>query len=264
MATRKTTTKKTAPATKRVEQKVSVPKKITRKKTTRINASEVSITEDSPKKRIISRKYLYAVAIILALIGVLFAASRFWIVAWVDNKPITKFELYKLLEKRDEGKTAEELIVQRLLVSEGQKQKRAVTDAEIQAEIQKIETQQGGPAQLDQILAMNKTSREDFRKLVELQLIKQKLFGKDINITDEDVEKYIEQNKDSLPPDILSNPESSEAAKLHESAKEQLKQMKVNENFSRWLEETLKSSRVSRSQPAPTLPPAAIEPAGNQ
>jgi hypothetical protein len=133
-----------------------------------------------------------------------------------------------------------------------------VTDAEIEAEIKKVEEAQGGAAQLDQILAVNKTSREDFRKLVELQLIKQKLFGVGVDATDEDVTKYIEENKDSLPPTMLENPESSEAAKLRESVKEQLKQTKVNENFNKWLEEALQSSRVMRMVPAPT--PQAVMP----
>ncbi|MDZ4786755.1 MAG: hypothetical protein SGJ02_11840 [bacterium] len=261
MAT-KTLAKKTTARTK-VEQKVSAPKKVTRKKVSESNFSEVESTDSSPKSKMITKKYLYAVAGVLAIIGVLFAGSRLWVVAWVDNKPITKFELYSLMEKRDEGKTAEELIVQKLLKSEGEKQKQGVTNEEIEAEIKKVEEQQGGAAQLDQILQVNRTSREDFRKLVELQLVKQKLFGGSVNISDDDVAKYIEENKDSLPPEVLANPESSEAAKLKDSAKEQLKQMKVNENFNKWLEETLKSSRVSRSQPAPTPPPAAMMPQGN-
>lgn len=270
MATsKKTTGKKTVPkasAKTRVEQRVSTssriakPKRVTRKKTVESNFSDFDNDDSAPKSRVISKKYLYAVAIILALIGLLFAASRMWVVAWVDNKPITKWELYSLLEKRDEGKTAEELIVQSLLRSEGDKQRQNVSEAEIEAEIKKVEEQQGGAAQLDQILQVNRTTREDFRKLVELQLIKQKLFGQDVNITDEDVNKYIEENKDSLPPGVMDNPESSEAARLRESAKEQLKQMKINENFNKWLEETMNSSRVSRSEPTPTPPPAMMAP----
>lgn len=265
MATRKTTgktapktTKKSESSVKTTTQKVAAPKKTTRKKAAEKNYSDVESVEEAPKTRVLTKKYVYAVAIVLAAIGILFAASRLWVVAWVDNKPITKFELYSLLEKRDQGKTAEELIVQRLLKSEGDKQNQKVSDAEIEEEIKKVEEQQGGAAQLDQILQLNQTSREDFRKLVELQLIKTKLFGKDVNITDDQVNKYIEENKDSLPAGIMDNPESSEAAKLKESAKEQLKQMQINENFNKWLEEALQSSRVMRTVATPTPAAPAI------
>lgn len=263
-AAKKTTTNrpsagsKKTPASKKVEQKVSAPKKTIRKKdTSETTASDISDVSPAPKTKVITKKYLYAVVGVLVVVALLFAASRLWVVAWVDNKPITKFELFSLMEKRDEGKTAEELIVQKLLKSEGQKQKQTVTDSEIEAEIKKVEEQQGGAAQLDQILQVNRTSRADFRKLVELQLIKQKLFGSGVNITDEEVTKYIDDNKASLPPAVLENPESSEAAKLRESAKEQLKQMKVQENFNKWLEEALRSSRVIRMVPAPTQAPVA-------
>lgn len=247
---KKKTTKasKSVKTTGRTEQKVSAPRKLGRaKKTSENSFSEIDTSENLPRTKIITKKYLYALLIILAVIGVFFTLSRFWIVAWVDNKPITKFELYSLLEKRDKGKTAEELIVERLLLSEGRKQKQTISDAEVQSEIQKIEQQQGGAEQLDQILTAQGLSHEDFNKLVELQLLKQKLFGNGVNITDDDVAKYIEENKESIPPGMLADPESSEAAKLNESVKEQLKQLKVNENFNNWLDENLKGSRIVRN-----------------
>lgn len=268
MATKKTAIKTTAKskvssvksAAKTTTATVRSPrskKTATPKKHAEMNVSEIeSSSSDAPKTRIITKKYLYAVAGVIVLIGLLFIASRFWVVAWVDNRPITKFELYGLLEKRDQGKTAEELIVQKLLVSEGQKQRQSVTEAEIQAEITKIEGLQGGAAQLDQILQINNTTREDFKKLVELQLLKQKLFGGNVNVTDEQVNKYIEDNKDALPPDALANPQSSEAAQLRQNVKDQLQQTQIQENFNKWLNEALNSSRVMRIAPAPTQPSA--------
>lgn len=233
---------------KKAELKVSVPKKNTRKKASE-NAefSEINSVEQSPKTRIITRKYLYSVVIVLAVIGVLFTASRFWIIAWVDNKPVTKFELYSVLEKRDAGKTSEELIVNALLKSEGAKQRQSVSDAEVETEIKKIEDNQGGAESLDQILSIRGLTREDFRKLVTQQLLIQKLFGKDVAVSDEDVEKYIETEKASLDPQVLATPESSEAARMREGIKEQLKWNKVNENYNNWLKENLDGGRVSRN-----------------
>ncbi len=238
---------------KSVESKASVSKKTTttrpsnRGKKSEENFSEVDSDTRAPKIRIVTRGYMYAVLGVLVLIGIFFAASRLWVVAWVDNKPITKFELYSLLEKRDQGKTTEELVVEKLLVSEGKKQEQVISDAEVEAEIVKIEESQGGKEQLDQILTIQALSREDFRKLVELQLLKQKLFGANTDISDEDVQKYIDENKDSLPTNVMSNPESSEAAELKANVKEQLKQLKINDNFNAWLQQNLQSSRVVKN-----------------
>lgn len=253
MATaKKTTTKRItvrkADSKTATSQKVSAPKKTTRKKeTSEMNNMEMDSRESSPKSRVITRKYLYAVAGVVVLIGLLFIASRFWVIAWVDNKPVTKFELYSLLEKRDQGKTREELITQKLLESEGQKQRQSVSDAEVQAEVKKVEEQQGGAEQLKQVLAANGTTYEDFQKLVKRQLLIQKLFGGGINITDADVDKYMSDNKDALPPAVLQHPESSEAAKLKDSVREQLKWSKISENYQKWIQENLNSSRVRKT-----------------
>jgi hypothetical protein len=253
MATaKKTTTKRTSvrkvdSSKASTSQKVSAPKRTTRKKeTSEMNTMEMDSRESSPKSRVITRKYLYAVAGVVVLIGLLFIASRFWVIAWVDNKPVTKFELYSLLEKRDQGKTQEELITQKLLESEGQKQRQSVSDAEVQAEVKKVEEQQGGAEQLKQVLAANGTTYEEFQKLVKRQLLIQKLFGGGINITDADVEKYMSDNKDALPPAVLENPESSEAAKLKDSVREQLKWGKISENYQKWIQENLNGSRVRK------------------
>lgn len=238
---KKTTVKKT-------ELKVAAPRKTSRsKEIVETEASVFDSGDGTPKKRIITRKYLYAVVVVLAVIGVLFTASRFWVIAWVDNKPVTKFELYSVLESRDNGKTSEELIVNALLKSEGAKQRQSVGEAEIEEEIKKIESNQGGAAQLDQILSIRGLTRDDFRKLVSQQLLIQKLFGQGVNITDEDVTKFIESEKDSLDPQALANPESSEAAKMRDGIKEQLKWSKVNENYNNWLKDNLNGSRVSRN-----------------
>ena len=240
------TTKKIT--SKKTELKVTAPKKTARKKVSdEMELSEVSFNKQVPKTKIITRKYLYAVVIVLAVIGLLFTASRFWVIAWVDNKPVTKFELYSVLESRDAGKTSEELIVNALVKSEGSKQRQSVGDADIAAEIKKIEDNQGGAEQLDQILSIRGLTREDFIKLVSQQLLIQKLFGKEVNITEEDVDKYIETEKASLDPKVLASPESSEAARMREGIKEQLKWDKVNEGYNNWLQEALQSSRVSRN-----------------
>lgn len=250
MATKKTTTKKTPAKTKKsltvTTQKVTTPKKTARKKETEVTTSEVASMETAPKSKMITRKYIYAVLAVLVVAGLLMAASKYWVVAWVDNKPVTKLELYSMLEKRDQGKTSEELIVEKLLQSEGQKQKQSISDAEVEAEVKKVETQQGGKEQLDQVLAANGTTYEDFRQLVKRQLLIQKLFGQGINITDEDVNKYIEENKDALPPSVMENPESSETAQLKESVKEQLKWTQVSQNYSKWVQEALNSPRVKK------------------
>ncbi|MBI2022835.1 SurA N-terminal domain-containing protein [Candidatus Daviesbacteria bacterium] len=182
---------------------------------------------------------------LLGLVGILVIvtlASKYLAVGWVDNTPITRFEYYKSLEQKYGKEVKEQLIVDKLVKSEAQKKGVNVTEQEINGEIKKIEKEQGGTAQLNQILEIQGISQEEFKNLVRLQLLKQKMFGKDIKVTDEEINKYLEENKQSFTPE-----ESTDTAKLKDQIKEQFRQQKINTNFNNWLKDALQSSRVKRS-----------------
>lgn len=234
MASRKkVTTEKSKVSKKDSKKNENLQLKIeTLKKDNTIPAS--SVNPKYPAKKIMI--FVLAVGVIALLA---YLANKNLVVAWVDNKPVTKFDLYKALDKRYGKDVKEELIVDQLLMSEAKSRGVNVSNQDIVNEIKKIEEQQGGADKLNQILEVQGISREDLNNLVKLQLLRQGIFGKDINITDEDVEKYITDNKDQLPATIDD--------KLKQNIKEQLKQQQVNTNFNNWLTEVLKSSRVKRS-----------------
>lgn len=180
-------------------------------------------------------KILIIGAIIFGLL--LYLSSRYLVVAWVDGKPITKIELYKNIEKRYGKDTREQIIVEKLILSEAAKNKVVVGKEEIGAEMKRIESEQGGAESLSQILEIQGISKEEFESLVRLQLLRLKIFGKDISITDEEVNKYLEDNK---------NQYKEVTDKVKEEVKELLKQQKINTSFNNWLKENLKGTRVQR------------------
>lgn len=200
------------------------------------DSKTISTSQKLSFKKVKSKKLF----IILGLIGLgvlLYLASRFLVVAWVDNQPVTKFELYSELEKRYGKDTLEQMIVEKLILSEASKKGITASSNEIDEQIKKIEESQGGADQLNQILQAQGINRTELRNLVKLQVIREKLFNNNITISDEDVNKYIEDNKSQLP-------EVTDQVK--QNIKEQLKQQKVNENFQNWLKDNLQSSRVKR------------------
>lgn len=179
--------------------------------------------------------------IITSIVGVsllgLYLASRYLVIAWVDNQPISRFELYNLLDKQFGTEIREQLITERLILTEARKRQVQVAREEIEAEINKVKEQPGGKEQLSQFLQAQGLTEQDFEKIVRVELLKRKMFGKDIQISDEDVNKFIEENKAQLP---------EVTDKLKDSIKEQLKQRKISENYQNWLSEALQSARVSR------------------
>jgi parvulin-like peptidyl-prolyl isomerase len=190
-----------------------------------------------PRKVKISRKVLYAIAGILGLVLLALVINKFLVIAWVNNKPISWFEYYKNLDKRYGKDLKEELIVEKLLVDEGKSKGINLNDSEVDAEIQKIETEQGGKEKFDEILTAQGISRPDLKKLVGLQLIRKKLFEKDATVSAEEVEKYIQDNKSQLP---------EVDDKLRQNIKDQLTQQKASESFNKWLSDAVNSSKVIR------------------
>lgn len=186
------------------------------------------------KKINIVKLVIFLVAGGLVTLAVL--ASRYLVVAWVDNKPITRLEYFQALDQKYGSGLIEQLIVERLVMQEALKRVISVSNEEIEAEIKKIEEGQGGKDNLGQILQVQGISQSEFYKLVRLQLLKQKMFDKDVVVTEEDVKTYLESQNQTLTIDDQQRKEITS----------QLKLQKINNNFNNWLREALQSSRVKR------------------
>lgn len=236
------------------DQKNSPKEKLSKKKSTKVsgekttenlvatNLSEVKISKLIP----VGLKSRLFIALAILIFGLLFfLGSKYFVVAWVDKQPITRVEYYKALESKYGKDQREQLIVEKLVLDEARQKGISVSNDELNVEIKRIQDQQGGQAQLNQLLQMQNISQNEFSKLVMLQLLRQKLFGGSITVTDDEVSKYMDQNKDQLPQ--VNSQDASSAAKLKDQIKEQIKQQKINSAFSSWLDSALKSSRVIRN-----------------
>ncbi len=266
MASRRTNTtaKKEAPAkrttvksTARTTGQNVATKSRAAKKTTRKSAVDEDMEDSSfntlpsvsipgLSNRKLSKRTIAIGATLIVLAGLLYLLGKYAIIAWVDNKPITRLQLFQNLEQRYGKDAREQLIVEQLILSEARKRNLSVSNADIEAEIKKIEEQQGGKEQLDQILQVQGIAQGEFKNLVKLQLMRSKIFGEGVNITDEDVNKYIEQNKENIPT-ATEGATQADKDKLKNDVRDQLKQQQISQKFNEWLQATLQSERVRRS-----------------
>lgn len=249
MATKKTTTNsKVTKVTKPTKSKTSsatVSKKTTKKVTkitTPVETTNSSINFNSIKAKAIeikdNKKTLPIAVVVVGLITLAILASKYLVVAWVGNSPITRIGLYQEMEKRYGKDTREQLIMQQLINDEAKSKGISVSDAEIATEIQNIQKEQGGADKLNEVLKLQNISQTDFKDLVKMQLLRQKMFGTNVEVTDKELEDYLTQNKDQLPETVDD--------KMKADIKNNLKQQKVAQNFNTWLQEALKSSKVKR------------------
>jgi hypothetical protein len=272
MATKKATTtketkaiavaKKTAPKksdVKTTAANVSVrtpkskanTKATSRRKKDTIETVEQVVTDEKSMMpsfggRKIGKKTLAIIATLIVLGGLLYLAGKYAVIAWVDNRPITRFQLFSNLEKRYGKDMTEQLIVENLILSEARQKNMTVSDEEIATEIKKIEEQQGGADQLNQILQVQGISQSEFNNLIKLQLLRTKIFGEGIAITDQQIDEYIEQNRENIPT-ATEGASQADKDKLRVDVKEQLLQEQISTRFNEWLRNNLQGERVKRS-----------------
>lgn len=209
----------------------------------RVGALRERLNIDSVKNFITSKKGRYSLIAAAGLLVLGFAVTKFLVIGFVDGRPITRIELYGRLEGRYGQEQKSQLIDEALILSEAGRRGVSATDQEIDAEMKKIEDQQGGADKVDQVLQVQGMTRDDLKKQLKFNVLINKMFGPDNRLTDEELNKYLEENKDQL---AVSNLEGSEAAQFKQSVADQLRQQKVYTAFNNWLKEAKTGSRVTQ------------------
>lgn len=256
MATKKTTKKttttkktsapaaKSAPAktTKKVAKKTTKPvSKVTPVETT-VETKKVEETPKSeqPQTAFTFKKSYAALIIIILLIGAgMFYFRSLFVAAVVNNQPISRLEVVKMAEKQAGQQALDTLVRDALIQQKAREANVTVSDEEIDEQVNKVKEsleQQG--RSLDQALEAQGMSQDDLREVLKLDRLVFKLVGKDVSVSEEEVNDYIEQNRESFPED-------TDEAELKKQIEEQLKQQKTSEKVRDWLAKIQEEANVT-------------------
>lgn len=213
--------------TTRVRRKISpVP-------TLKENSGDSTVPTPSKKK------YFVILLVLIIVIGLLYYFKSFLIAAIVNGQPITRFALMGELDKRFGKKTLDTLVTKTLILQEAKKQNITVSKEELDKKVKEIEdslTKQG--QNLNQLLDSQGMTMEDLKEEVKIQLILEKIAGKDIKVTDQEVDKYIEDNKSMLPKD-------SKIEDVKDNVRKQLEQDKLGEKAASILKQLRDSAKIN-------------------
>ncbi|AIY06560.1 foldase protein [Planococcus sp. PAMC 21323] len=139
-------------------------------------------------------------------IGVLAATAIFILAAFngdetvakVGDREITKDALYEKLVATSGAATLDVMISNEVVDQEAEKAKVEVTQEEIDAEMAVYEEQYGGAEGLEEALASSGMSTADLEEEMKIYLKVEKIIGPDIEITDEQMSTYFEENKEAF------------------------------------------------------------------
>lgn len=146
------------------------------------------------------KKMFSIIVVLLIAIGVFLslALTKDKAIAKINGEAISKDELYDEMVKQYGPVTVEKIISDKIVALEAKKQKISISDADLNAEVDKLKESYGGEDVFNQMLKSNNTSLNALKEDLENYLTLRKLLEPQIEITDEELKKYFDENKDSF------------------------------------------------------------------
>ncbi len=197
--------------------------------------------EPSKSRRFVSiknRKILVALMLLGAFIGFAFYYKGVFVAATVNGSPVTRLSVIMELEKQGGKNTLDALITEKLIDNEARKKEVVVTNDEIDQEIKKIEasiTQQGGT--LNDALLQQGMTLDSLKKQLSVQKKIEKVLSDKIQVIDDDISKYISDNKIEL--------ESGKETETKNQIAQQLKGQKLNQEASSWINSLKAGAKIN-------------------
>lgn len=189
---------------------------------------------------------ILAVVLVALIIGAVYLTQRSETVATVDKEKITQEQLNEELNKQYGASVLSMMISNKVVDLEADKEKVKVTDKEIQAELDKMVEQYGGQDTFNTLLAQNGLTEDVFKEQIEQNLKVTKILEPSIEITDDEIKTYFEDNKESL-----DTPEQVEASHIlvedEETAKEVKKKLDEGGDFAELAKEYSTDTQTKES-----------------
>lgn len=213
----------------------SAKKKTSAKK--EITADMVTTVTPVPARKL-NTKILYLVVALLALLALVLANKSVFLAAVVDSKPIFSWELNRVLVDRYGKQTLEGMISEQLIANEAKKQNANVSPGDVKSREEEIVKGLGNGMPLEELLKIQGLSKDEFDRQITLQLTVQKILGKDLVITKDDIDTFIASNRATLV--------ATEEAALQVEAKQAILDAKIGEKLQPWFNELKAKTKILR------------------
>ncbi|MBI2017566.1 SurA N-terminal domain-containing protein [Candidatus Daviesbacteria bacterium] len=216
-----------------------MPKKV---KSVKITANPINSSTNflmALPERIISYRPSKKVSLILLAAGILLLAvfkKEWFIAATVNGSLITNLEVQMKLNQQFKNQILTQLINEKLILSEAAKMGTLPSDAEIDAKVAEVEARLGGTETLNSLLAQQNASKETFRNQLKLELAITKLYEKEATFSAEELQKFMEDNKNVL--------QSTDSASLQKEASDMLRQQKLSQIFNQKFQELKEKANI--------------------
>jgi hypothetical protein len=181
-------------------------------------------------------KTFYLIVLALGLALLVMIKKSWFVAALVNGAPVTNLELQSKLNDQFRTQTLNQLINEKIIMSEAQKNGTIPTEQEVDAKIAELETSVGGKDTLDSLLTQQSQTRSQLRDQIRVQLAITKLYSKEATVSSEEIAKFIEENRENL--------KATDSAQQEKEAEETIKNQKLSQLFSQKFQDLRQKAKI--------------------
>ncbi len=181
-------------------------------------------------------KSFYLVLLVVGILLLVIYKKSWFVAAIVNGSPVTNLELQMRLNQQFRSQTLNQLINEKIILSEAAKNNVVVTEADVSKKISEIETSVGGAQAFDSILSQQGQNRQNIRQQIKLQLSIEKLYANEATVSAEEVTGFIEQNAEQL--------RATDSAGQQKEATDALKSQKLSQLFAEKFQELRTKAKI--------------------
>lgn len=176
---------------------------------------------------------------VLVLVLLVLAVRKGWVIAaFVNGRPIFRYQLTQNLVSRFGTQTLEGMIGETLIADAARRAGVSVSQTEVENKEAEVVKGLGENVKLEDVLKFQGMTKEDFDTQIRLQMTVEKVLSRDIEIADSDIENFIATNSATL---VATTP-----SELRTEARQTILTQKINEKIQPWFEELKQKAKILR------------------
>lgn len=237
MPAKKGTKKTTTKSTRKTTRKTSRAKKSTSASVVMpmVDPMMESSMPMAPKK--MNGKMLSAVLIVIGIALLTYKFGPWLVPAMVNNRPITRFEVWSRLEKSYGAQTIDDITNEKILDAAIAKSGVKVEQSKVDEQVKSLEDQFSALGGLDDALKQRGLTRKDLEKQVKTQLAVEMILADKITPTEDEIKAQYDAGADTTYQDKSYD-------EVKDQITEEIKQTKLRDEFLSWFADVKKQVKV--------------------
>lgn len=219
---------------KKSEENKKIAQKLSEKKTPS-KSKEVSLKKNLAPA--LNTPTIIALVVIV-LVGLAYIFRGSYLAAIVNGQPISRLAIMREAEKFQGTQILEQKVLEELVIQKAREEGVQISDEVVNAKLDEIKEDVAAQGQdFDMLLEMQGMTEDELRRQIRLQEMVEQLVGAEVEISDAEIEQYIENNRDFLP-------EEAAEEELEDIARQQLEQQALSGKYQDWIDNLKRNARV--------------------